>query len=157
MMLFVIMTMMIDELIVFTDTEAFEYLLARQLGEVPYQDENNNSNEKELTFPEIVAAEACVETCDAMLFISPKSVPVLPQCMGNLLKNQKSAVLNRWHLLGVSCFLIAKPIRKASMAQFLWKMLRKFESNSLHNVLEPWRRYEWNTKSVAQETPLPSV
>ena len=106
---------------------------------------------------EISVARECIATCDVMLFISPKNVPVLPKCVSKLIKNVNSVILNRWCLQGVSCFVIAKKVRKASVAQYIWKMLRKFESNGLYNALAPWRCYEWEKMNNIQETALPSV
>jgi len=106
---------------------------------------------------EMAAVKECIVTCDAILFISPKNMPMLPKCVNRLIRNVNSVVLNRWCLQGVSCFVIAKNVKKAAVAQYIWKLLRKFESNGLHNALAPWKCYETGKMSNIQETPLPSI
>ena len=91
-----------------------------------------------------------------MLFISPKIMPTLPKCINRLMKNVYSVILNRWCLQGVSCFVIRKKLKTITVAQYVWKLLRKLESNGLHNALAPWK-YESEGMDDVEETPLPSI
>eukprot|EP00112_Aurelia_sp_Birch-Aquarium-sp1_P020256 Seg518.9 transcript_id=Seg518.9/GoldUCD/mRNA.D3Y31 product="hypothetical protein" protein_id=Seg518.9/GoldUCD/D3Y31 len=131
-----------------------EYILDSNNNDI---DENNNyNNMKQLVNCDAITAGEFAADCDAMLFISPKHLPTLPKNLSRVLQSNESMVFNRWYLQGVSCFLTTKRMNIA-MAQFVWKTLRKFETNSLRNVLGPWRRYEWKKQNSIQETALPSI
>lgn len=137
-----------------SEIEAMEYILDSNNNDI---DENNNyNNMKQLVNCDAITAGEFAADCDAMLFISPKHVPTLPKNLSRVLQSNESMVFNRWYLQGVSCFLTTKRMNIA-MAQFVWKTLRKFETNSLRNVLGPWRRYEWKKQNSIQETALPSI
>ena len=132
-----------------------EYILDSNINDA---DDNNNCNSMKqlVSCDDMITAEEFVADCDAMLFISPRHLPTLPMNLSRVLQPSESMVFNRWYLQGVSCFLIAKRMN-IEMARFVWKTLRKFETNSLHNALGPWRRYEWKKQGSIQETALPSI